>query len=214
MADWIKYCELIALFTGVVYYKKYWGSYLRYFIFLLGFVTFFEFCQWLLKSYFMEITNNTLTYNMVTFVNFFYYLTLYAKVLVTDRYKKLIKWFVYTFVIGAIVNLIFIQKLTEGAAFQSYTFALGAILLIASIGLFFTEILKTEKILYFKEHLMFWISIGLFVFSASIIPIILATNLSPEEIDFKMIGSVHFALNLIMYASFTIGFVVSDKYVD
>jgi hypothetical protein len=85
-------------------------------------------------------------------------------------------------------------------------------LLIVTIGLFLVEILNTEKVLYFKRYLMFWISVGLFVFYTGIIPFVLSLNLLPALLSSDSLAINFFTLNVVMYTCFTIGFILSRPY--
>jgi hypothetical protein len=104
------------------------------------------------------------------------------------------------------------QKLTVTAVFHSYTFTIGAIFLIITIGLFLVEILNTEKVLYFKRYLMFWVSIGLLVFYTGIIPFIISLNLLPAMLSTDSLTLVFITLNFLMYSCFSLGFILSNKY--
>ena len=208
---------LIQLFTvilGVITWNKYCNSYLKYFILLLALIMLLEFSILGLKHFYDITFQNHFIYNVSTSIQYLYYFTLYYHVLSNVRFKKLVRGFLFIFIISVIINFTFAQKLTVDGPFHSHTFTLGAVLLIMAIGLFFAEMLKTEKILHFRTYLMFWISIGLFVFYTAIIPVILSLNFLPMGIEPKMLRAILFVLNVMMYGCFSIGFIVSDKYVD
>lgn len=215
LLELIKYFELIAFIVGVFYFKKFSDSYLKYFLFLLGAVVIVEFSIWILQSYAAILpAYNYFIYNVVTSIQYIYYFSLYYKIMTDAAYKKLIKWFMILFLVSLVINFVFLQKLSVDGVFHSYTFSLGAILLIASIGLFFAETLKTDRVLYFKRYLMFWISIGLFTFYTSIVPLILIINFLPKEVPPDIIVAIMFILNLMMYSCFTLGFILGKKYTE
>jgi hypothetical protein len=116
------------------------------------------------------------------------------------------------FIISVIANFVGVQKLTVTAVFHSYTFTVGAIFLIITIGLFLIEILNTEKVLYFKRYLMFWISMGLLVFYTGIIPFVISLNLLPAMLSTDSLMIIFITLNFLMYSCFTLGFILSHKY--
>ncbi len=214
LSDLINLIESITLIVGIITFKKYRDSYLKYFLFLLAFVVVLEYGVLGLKKIYGSDFQNHFIYNISTSIQHIYYFTLYYRVLYNDRYKKLVRGFLILFLVSIVFNFAFIQKLTVDGPFHSYTFTLGAVLLIVSIGLFFAEMLKSDRILKFRSYLMFWISIGLFVFYTAIIPVILSVNFLPMGIEPKMLRAILFALNLMMYGCFSIGFIVSNKYVD
>jgi hypothetical protein len=137
---------------------------------------------------------------------------LYHKAMKTRSYQKWVLGFLVIFIVSVIINFVWIQPLTVTVPFYSYTFALGAILLIVTIGLFLVEILNSEKILFFKRYLMFWISVGLLVFYAGILPYILSLTFVPHLLRMDSLQIIFFSLNLVMYTCFTVGFIISNKY--
>ncbi|MTI22303.1 hypothetical protein E1176_14825 [Fulvivirga sp. RKSG066] len=206
----LKFIELITAVIGSVYYKKYAHTFLKYFLWLLWLVVGVEFSMWFLKHYEIRSQNNFI-YNVLTSVMYLYYLTLYYKEIKTKRYRKWVLAFIITFSAAITINFIFIQKLMTTSLFHSYTFALGGILLIAAIGLFLLETLNSEKVLYYKKYLLFWVSIGLVLYYASIIPYAISLNFLPEFRFSETWIAIIFTINLVMYTCFSIGFVVSKK---
>jgi hypothetical protein len=214
LLGWIKYLELITAITGIVFYRKYSNSNLKYFVYMLWFTVLIEFAVGTVKQYTEARLQNNFIYNVLTSFQYVYYFFLYYTIITIPRYKQWVMGFLVAFVIAVLVNFLWVQKLTVTAAFASYTFTLGAILLIMTIALFLVEILNTEKILYFKNYLMFWISIGLFVFYTGIIPFVLSINLLPELLSNDALAIMFFTLNFVMYSCFTIGFIISRPYVE
>ncbi len=210
----IKYFELVTFLIAALYYKKYFKSYLKYFFLLLGLVVVVEFSIWSLKEFFGMPIRNWYIYNILTSVQYVYYFILYQKVMSNARRKKFVRIFLFVFIASVAINFLFIQRLAVDGPFHSYSFVLGAVLLITSIGLFFAEMLQTEKILHFKTYLMFWISIGLFVFYTAVIPLILSINFLPEGISSNTLDGILFTLNFMMYTCFSMGLIVSKKHVD
>lgn len=212
LADLIILVELLTFIVGLINYKKFGHTYLKYFLFLLGFIVIIEFIVWGLKWFYGYYVQNHFIYNVSTSIQYIFYYTLYIWVFANETYKKIVKGFLILYAIAVIINFTFAQRLTVDGPFHSYTFTLGAVLLITSIGLFFAEMLKSEKILHFRTQLMFWISIGLFVFYTAIIPVVLSINFLPTGIEPMMLRAILFVLNIMMYGCFSIGFIVSGKY--
>ncbi|GAA0894780.1 hypothetical protein GCM10009122_44610 [Fulvivirga kasyanovii] len=209
----IKFLELSSAIIGSIYYKKYSHTFLRYFLFLLWLITGVEFTMWFLKIYEVSIQNN-FVYNLLTSVQYIYLLLLYHRTVKSKKYKLWILAFLIIFLISITINFVWLDKLMTTSAFSSYTFTMGAVFLIASIGLFLVEILNTEKVLYFQKYLMFWISAGLAFYYTAIIPYIISLNFLPA---FRSTGTwtfIIFTLNLVMYGCFCVGFIVSKKLAD
>lgn len=207
----IQLFELITAIIASVFYKKYSGSFLKYFLIMLWLIFFVEALIWTLKRNGIILQNNFI-YNVITSLQYVFYFLLYYKTLTNMVYKKWIMRFLIGFVISVIINFLWAQKLTVTAVFHSYTFTIGAIFLIVTIGLFLIEILNTEKVLYFTRYLMFWISIGLLVFYTGIIPFIISLNLLPAMLSTDSLTIIFITLNLLMYSCFSLGFILSNKY--
>ncbi|MBT1704492.1 hypothetical protein [Chryseosolibacter indicus] len=207
----IQIFELLTAIIASIHYKKYSGTFLKYFLYMLWLVVIIEAFIWLFMINGVIVQNNFI-YNIFTSLQYVFYYVLFYNTLVNDTYKKWIRAFIILFILLVIINFVWIQKLTVTVTFHSYTFTVGAILLIITIGLFFIEILNNEKVLYFTRYLMFWISIGLLVFYTGIIPYIISLNLLPEMLSNDSLTIIFIVLNVVMYSCFIFGFVFSKKY--
>ncbi len=209
----IQLFEIIAAIIASVFYKKYAESFLKYFLAMLWIIVFVEGLVWSLKRNGVVLQNNFI-YNVLNVLQNIFYFVLYYRNLRSKLYRKWIIGFMASYMAAVVINFMWIQKLTITAPFNSYTFTIGAIFLIITIGLFLVEILNTEKILYFTRYLMFWISIGLLIFYAGIIPFMIGINLLPSMLSSDSLTIAFIALNFFMYASFSIGFIISHKYTE
>lgn len=209
----IKFLELLTVIIGSIYYKKYSHTFLRYFLFLLGLVTGVEFVMWYLKNNGVSIQNN-FVYSLLTSVQYIYFLLLYYRTVQSKRYKAWILAFLVIFVTSVTINFLWIEKLMTTSPFHSYTFTMGAVFLIATIGMFLVEILNTEKVVYFQKYLMFWISAGLALYYTAIIPYIISLHFLPAFRASDTWTFIIFTLNLIMYGCFSFGFIISKKLSD
>lgn len=206
----IKYLELIAAITATYHYKKYRHTYLKYFLLILWLVAGVEWTMSLMKL--MEVRfQNKFVYNALTTLQYLYYLTLYYRFLGNKSYKKIVLFLIGMYILITGASFAFLQPLTLTALFNSYSFIAGAIFLIIAIGIFFAEILRTEKVLYFKKYLMFWVSIGLILFYAPVIPFVVSINVVSALVVSDILLIVLFALNVITYSCFIVGFIVSKK---
>ncbi len=214
--DSVKFSELIAAITGTIYFYKYKHTYLKYFLYLLWYITFTEFLGWYIieKEVLIYIDVNGIKYNQWLYnildtVSFILYYYIFYKAIISEKFKFWIKTFTILYIVFSIVNWIFIQNfLTE---YQSYLFIIGSIFLITSILFYFIELLKSEKILVFHKNLLFWISIGILMYYTGHIPFAAQYN------GYALIQGIHelflivYILAIIMYSCFTIGFIWSKK---
>ena len=212
------YFELLAAITGTIFFYKYKHTYLKYFLYLLWFITFSEFFATYISNhqvktflYFdkKDISYNHWIYNILDSVSFLVYYYIFYKATITKKFKFWIKNFAGTYIIFSIVNWIFIQNFLS--EMQSYLFIIGAIFLIISILFYFIELLKSEKVLIFHKNILFWISTGLLLYYAGNIPFAAESNgyaLIPGIHKLFLIVSI---LSIIMYLIFTFGFIWSKK---
>lgn len=214
--DSIKYSELISAIVGTVYFYKYKHTNLKYFLYLLWYITITEFLGWYIRitgnmAYIDEngLVYNKWLYNILNLVLFCTVYIIYYRQLKTQLFKKWIKTFIIMFLIIHFINWVFIQNfIREGAVLPRI---IGSIFLIISIIFYFIELLRSEKIVVFHRLLLFWISVGLLLFYTGTIPFTLKWN------GYMIIRGIHelflivYILAIIMYLTFTFGFIWSKK---
>jgi hypothetical protein len=207
----IQVFEVATAIIASIFFWKYSSSFLRYFLVMIWFIVIVEIVIGALKDNGIIVQNNFI-YNVITSLQYVYFFILYYRAMKTQTYRKWVLGFLVLFLASVIVNYLWFQPLKFTSPFSSYTFTLGAILLIVAIGLFLVEILNTEMVLYFKRYLMFWISMGLLIFYTGIIPFVLSLNLLPTLLSSDSLAIIFFTLNLAMYSCFSLGFILSHKY--
>ncbi|MCG2461826.1 hypothetical protein K8352_13790 [Flavobacteriaceae bacterium F89] len=148
---------------------------------------------------------NIVIYNIYNVVFFLYFYYIFWSYLEKKIHRKSIAIGSVVFMVTSLVNP-FLQNLVIEP--QLYSYVVGAVLLICCIILYFIEILGSSKILYVKEDLLFWISIGLLLFYVGYIPIKLTRYFfAIENVDVYMnLRRVHLILIVIMYGCFITGF--------
>ena len=212
----VKYSELIAAIVGTIFFYKYKNTPLKYFLYLLWYITLTEF----LGRYIRETGNlayiddnglpyNLWLYNTLEFITFNTLFFIYSKYLESINYKKWVRYFAYVFSIVFTINWIFIQNyFKEGAEIPVI---LGSIFLILSILFYLIELLRSEIIIVFHRLLLFWISVGLLLFYTGTIPFTLKVN------EYMLFPGIHklflivYILAIIMYLTFSFGFIWSKK---
>lgn len=208
-----QYLELAAAIIGTIYYKKYSHTFLKYFLFLLWLVVGVEFSIWFLRQHYDQAFQNALVYNILTYIQFSYFFLLYYKIIKKKVYRKIVFALLILFAVSVALSLI-LNAGDVTSHFQSDTFTFGAAMLDITIGLFLVEILNSDKVLYFKKYLMFWISIGLVLYYTAIVPYFISLKFLPAFRSSDVWSFIIFTLNLMMYGSFIIGFIVSRKLED
>ncbi len=212
----IKYFELIAAITGVIFFFKYKHTHLKYFLYLLWYIVFTEFFGDYIKNngILVHIDENGEIYN-IWIVNLLYTIFfpilfyIYIKEIKNIKYKLWIKIFLISYLIISIVNWTVIQNFL--LEWSEIPFIFGSLTIIVTIIFYFIELLKSNKIVLFHRTLLFWISVGLLLFHSGTIPFTIKIN------GYAIIKGVHqlflimYILSIIMYATFTFGFIWSKK---
>ena len=216
--DFVKYSELIAAIFGTIYFSKYRNTALKFFLYLLWFITLTEFLSWYSMKYginellFIDdkgVRYNWWMYNLLRFITFNCLFFIYYKYLKTKIYKRWIRIFMFIYIISSVINWSFLQSFIWNNSEMPRT--IGSIFLIVTILFYFIELLKSEKVLVFHRLLLFWISVGLLLYYAGTIPFYLKLS------GYALIPGIHklflivYILAIIMYLTFTFGFIWSKK---
>lgn len=193
---WFLWLTLLVDTSGFYNVAAYYSDY-EYFSFIKG--TKFVHTYWLFNPY------HLIAY--VAFQSFF------ITQINSEKLRKRLWIITVAFTLAAILNLIL-----SGIFFTSYsafTAICGTVILVLWIGLFFYQILRSQRILNFYKDLAFYIAIGALIWHVSITPLFIYNkfgimNTSPEFVNFyKILLSV---MNAFMYLSFAAGFlIVSQK---
>jgi hypothetical protein len=212
----IPFSELLAAIIGTIYFYKYRHTPLKYFLFLLWYITLTEFTGWYASKknvlvFFDEngVTYNHWLYNLLYFVFFNVILYIYLNSVKKKNHKLWVKIFIICYIIISIINWSLIQSFVFEMSELPYV--TGSIFLIISIIFYFIQLLKSEELKTFHKELLFWISIGFLLFHSGTIPFSLKYN------DYALIPGIHnlfaiiYILSLSMYLIFTFGFIWCKK---
>lgn len=215
ISDIVVYSELLSAIVGTVYYLKYKHTVLKYFLFLLWYITITELIGWygsvndVFGFYKDGIRYSTWMYNILRFITFSSLFYIYFRYLKNNLFKKSIKLFAIAYVIISILN----WSLWQNFLFERSETPriIGTIFLIITIIFYFIELLRSDKIVAFHKMLLFWISVGLLLYYSGTIPFVLKWN------GYMLISGIHnlfliqYVLAIIMYLIFTFGFIWSKK---
>ena len=187
---WFLWFTLLVDTSGFYNIVAYYSDY-EYFSFIKG--TSFVHTYWLFNPY-----------HLIAYVVFQSFIVTQIN---SGKLRKILWVIIILFTISAIFNLIF-----SGIYFNSYsafTAIGGTIILVVYIGMFFYQILRSNRILDFYKDLAFYIAIGALIWHVSITPLFIYNkfgimNTSPEFVNlYKILLSV---MNAFMYGAFATGF--------
>jgi len=214
----VPFSELLASIVGTIYFYKYKHTFLKYFLFLLWYITLTEFSGWYVSSnrieslLFFDQNGRLYTlwmYNLLRIFTFSTIFYIYIKSINTKRYKQLIKIFLITYLILVVINWSFIQSFIF--EMSEIPKVIGSLFVTITVIFYFIELLKSEKIIIFHRVLLFWVSTGFLLYYSGTIPFALKWNgymLIPGIHKLFLINTI---LSLTMYLTFTLGFIWSKK---
>ncbi len=200
--------ELITAIIGTLYYKKYKGTKLKYFVFYLWYTAINEIVVGIYLKRYLKIEWGDLLYNIYYIISFVYLFILYRNYLNSKRNKNVVVTFVISYSVFLIVNG-FYQNYIYELQILPYIAASG--FLVITIFLYFFEILNSEKVLNVKKNLLFWISIGLVLYHIGNIPFRILRNYYTDWTDVTVSFLLGVFLTITMNICFIIGFIWSNR---
>lgn len=194
--------EIITVIIATVFRKKYFSSTEKYFFYFLWFTAFIDIsgAAW----GFLVSSNNYWIFNIFIFLSCLFYFYWYYSILKKRLYKKIIVVFSMIFILYAIYN--FINLSWDG--YHVPTFIYGSIMITIISLFYFSELLNNDQILEVKYELRFWISIGLLLFNVGMVPYMI---FSREYINADLSNIILIFLNVVLYGSYSLGFIWCKK---
>jgi len=191
--------QILALITSIKYWKFYKNTSQRNFLYLLALIVFSE----ILATYIKEGTQykNYPIYNLLSVISFLFYLFwLYT---ISAR-KKITKAFFILFVLATIISVF-----TESFMYSIWNISwmTGAVLVLLATTLFYSDLLKDNDILNYKNTQKFWIVTGLLIYHIGYLPMLLFSDYIGSNSMYYRIPI--FILNIILYGSFIKSFLCS-----
>lgn len=217
--------EFLAAITGLIFFKKFKNSHVRYFIYFLVFIAISDtLCFY---TYFVK-PNMSLSFligtklekshwwanlywviGAIMFFTFYYY-----NILKIKSFKKFIKLSSYSFFVFSIIFII----INWESFFNSFFFELdifGAVVIFLCVVLYFIEILQSDNILEFYKSINFYISVAIFIWWLIIPPMTFYDVYFKYEIGIGHIDRDFFLLrrkiflfaNIFMYLTYTFAFI-------
>jgi len=151
-----------------------------------------------LKSFFL--------YNTYFLVSILFYNYLFKAYLNSEKIKKILNGLTVGYFFFIILNHFFIQDYYH--TFQSNSAIYVGVFVIIAVGAYYLESLNSDKVLYAKKSMLFWVSLGLLLFQVGTIPI----DVFAEFFNFSGIYDyILLTLNFILYGCMMIGFMMSER---
>lgn len=200
---------IIVFAVSLIRFPLYKNTPLKFIPVILLFTIATEFFGKYIKEQQTVLLSNIILFNIYYLFYFSFFFYVFMKVIDEKRFKKYIKISIAVFW-GFYVSDLFLTNIYNEPFTRSYI--VGAGILIFCIILYYISILQSSLVLIVKNDLLFWISVGLFLFYIGYIPIkIIKSWYYVYDAFFQLLLIIHFSLIIVMYLFFLIGFLWMKK---
>ncbi|MCH2195051.1 hypothetical protein [Kordia sp.] len=203
------YLGVLTAIIATITFHKYKNSFLKYILYFLWYVAINEFIGLIVKTY-SEDRHNSIVYNIYGIVSLVFFLSIYRHFIQKKKFKKYISFFIVSCVVLYIVSAFFIDYMKN---ILTIAYLYGSIALAISIVFYFIETLNSERILVISKDILFWISIGLFIFQMGIIPFMIIREYYIEFVllELNIILLLYYVLIYVLNICYITGFIWGQK---
>ncbi|MDI1255287.1 MAG: hypothetical protein PSV16_04220 [Flavobacterium sp.] len=198
----ITFLQVMTALIGTLYYYKYKNTFLIYFQALLWYTVLNDYCAVLYLEY-VDKSSNVVLYNIYQIVRFSIVFMMYRNAIESSRNRKIIAVFLCLY-LGAVIGNGFYEDFRQD--YNVIPFIIGAIFIVISVSLYFSEILESHKIIFINKLLLFWISVALLVYFVPSIPFYVVRKYYVNSPTIPYIYFLNyflvFTINLILIAGF------------
>lgn len=198
----------VIVFVVAIYkYPLYKDTALKFFPLILLFTLITEF----LGKFIVAVYGppNIIIYNIYYLLYFSFFFYIFMKSIEVERFKIYIKGGFGIFLLIYIRDLVGLNIVYKPFIF---TYIAGAGILVFCILLYYISILQSRLVLVVKTDLLFWVSVGLFLFYIGYLPIkIIRTWFFKPDSFFEVLLLIHYSLIVIMYLFFLTGLLWMKK---
>ena len=190
-----KFILIISIIIGLLKSNKLNKTYLNYLPLILLTILLFEIS---IKLIHKPGENNILFYNIISVIEFTFFLYFFQEVIPFHKTKIIIKILKISIPIICFVNIVFIQGIHT---FHTITYIFTALILIIIGVLFFYQTFKKTEIVKLQNESSFWITTAIIFFytsSISIMGIINYAAILPKSIIIQM-HNVLISVNCFFY---------------
>lgn len=205
VTHWILYIGVFIL--GAIKYPLYKDTPLNFFLLVLLFTILAESLGKYVRDFVQP--RNAIIYNIYYIFYFSFLLYIFMKVIDVEKFKKYIKIGIGIYWVFYIGDWFFTDYLERGFIVSYFV---GAGVLVFSIILYYISILQSSLVLVVKNDLLFWVSVGLFLFYIGYVPIkIIRTFFYEASNFFELLMIIQLSLLILMYLLFLTGFLWMKK---
>jgi hypothetical protein len=215
----IHFVEVVAAITGILCYKKFSNTPVKYFICFLIYVAILE----LIGAYPTYVENFDYLYEVKEFLkgtkfeeNFWFYTIFwtiggavfysfyFCQFLESDNSIKVIKYITTIFIVSSLVYILFNWNSFFVSSFY-FVNIFSATIILLSVVLYFIEVLNTQKVLIFYKSINFYIAAVLLIFFLIKTPLLFYdVYFSRSDMDYVILkATINILCIFFMYLTFS-----------
>lgn len=200
--------EGVAAVTSFNYIKKWNHTYWKWFPFYLSFIV----CADLLGEYFATKQMYDRNYGFVMYFvipsEFSFFFWIFHKEFKTTKNKWLPTFCFGLYMLSLASDILYFRK--SPYIYLSFSYTIGNILLLVLVLRFFLQLMNSNKVLQFRQNILFWVSSGLLVYYLGSCPYYGLRNLlvyKYYDTIFIYYSMFVYILNCLMYLTFALSFI-------
>ncbi len=203
----ISYLQLVTAIIGVLNYKKFKNSPLKYFIW--AFVYFA--CNEFFATFYgrrIGIGYNAIVYNVYYTVSFSVLMYLFYTSIKHQGFKRFLALMYGLYLVLILADILFFN-IDYHVKYQVWPYIIAGITVLICILFFFYEALNSESVVKLDRNLMFWIGIGYFFYYLAMVPFKVSKNFYATNQEFSYLFKLPVIMTTVLNVSLIIGFLWS-----
>ncbi|WP_300434776.1 hypothetical protein [Christiangramia sp.] len=212
--------EIIAAIAGIWYLRKSRNvaSEIKYFVYYLVLIIFLEIYAYLPIWAYLEdyeklsfyknspFRRNVWWGNILKIITTLCVSWIFIKALRNPQIKRKLIYLIVIYPILSIISFFTIGEFFN--AYDPYVNIIGTLLMLTSVGIFYIETLRSDRILTFYGDIRFYISLGMVIWNLCMVPLSIYSSFFSLQnpLYMELDTLVHRYANIFLYSVFTIGF--------
>jgi hypothetical protein len=211
--------EFVAALTGIILYKKYRLTSVKYFIYFLVYAFFVDllgnYPRHLYKLDLFYLIKGTLIEENYLWYTIFWWIGLSSfmafinyKVIEKPMYKRVLKFFYYIYLLQAIVyGIVNFKELFRPT--ETFLIIASVWMISVTVILYFLEILQSNRIIYFYKSIYFYINALVFIWTIVVTPVVFY-EIYFDSGDWNYVilkWQIFLSVNIVFYLSLTLALI-------
>lgn len=199
--------EGVAAVTSFIYMKKWKHTYWKWFPYYLAFIVVAEFIGNSFGLLNMPEVNFYFYSYFVIPVEFLFFFWLFHQAFKNTNHRSMPKVAAMIYATCLVLDIIYFRN--HIMFYYSLSYTVGNILLLVLILNFFIQLVNSDKVLHFRQNILFWVSVGLLLYYLGSCPYYGLRNVLVYKYrDLNIYYSVFvYILNCLMYLTFAVSFI-------